>query len=487
MSKFVSNVITLFSATMLGQILGIIASPVLSRLYSPVDFGIAQLFFSIVSLIGIVACLSYQSAINLPRKDTDAANIVVLCLALILVTAVFSAVILIIFSKTIEDGLHAPDLTPFLFLIPFAIIVHSAAFVLGSWLSRRKQFSTNAQANLVSSITGKATSISWGLLSPNPFGLIFGTIINDATIIIVSVKRILGDLSLFKEISYEKMRELAIRYKKFPQFSAISSLTSVASTQSIPFMLAFSFSPMIVGFYAMTYTIINLPLKLMANSLVSVFYQKACEEKNRSGSIVHIVKPVHTRLISIGMFTCLLLMIIGPELFTFVLGAQWATAGLYAQILAPWFFVVFISTPISSIFSVFEKQGASLGFNLALLISRIIIVIIGGFLGDPLICMVLLSVTGVIFWTWMNMYLLRTVGISVQDGVKEILRFLILALIISLPLLIVKLLSLSSLLLFSTAIVVTMVYYLIIVYQDPQLQEGIIHFLNNILPKKNER
>ncbi len=487
MSKFVSNVITLFSATLLGQIIGVVVSPVLSRLYSPADFGISQLFFSIVSMVAIVACLSYQSAINLPKKDEEAANIVVLCLCVILVTASITTVILWIFSGTIENVLHAPGLTPYLYLIPFAIIANSVAFVLGSWLSRRQQFGTNAQANLSSSITGKATSIGFGFLSPSPFGLILGTIINDATIIAVSLRKLLAERTLFREITARKIREMAIRYKKFPQFAAGSALMSMAATQCVPVLLAVSFTPIVVGFYAMTHLVLKLPLKLMANSLTSVFYQKACAEKNRSGSIVYIVKSVHTRLVSIGMFICLILMIIGPELFVFVLGEQWITSGIYAQILAPWIFVVFISTPISSIFSVFEKQGASLGFNILLLISRIIIIMIGGFYGDPILCMVLLSVTGVIFWSWMNMFLLKMAGVPVMDALLEIFRFLILALIVSSPVIMAKLLSFSSLVLFSIAIVVTFVYYSIIVFRDPQLKEGIIHFLNNIMPKMNGR
>ena len=97
MSKFISNVITLGSATVLGQILGVIVTPVLSRLYSPADFGAYQLFISIVTIIAVVSCLSYQIAINLPKKDEDAASIVVLCVIFIIITSILSTVLLYIF------------------------------------------------------------------------------------------------------------------------------------------------------------------------------------------------------------------------------------------------------------------------------------------------------------------------------------------------------------------------------------------------------
>jgi O-antigen/teichoic acid export membrane protein len=484
MSKFISNVMSLFSASLLALILGVILSPVLSRLYSPEDFGIFQLFFSIVSLIAVVACLSYQSAINLPKKDEDAANIVVLCVCLVGITALISTTILFIFSGTVAEMLNSPSLSDYLFMVPVAVIVNCFAYITGYWLSRKKQFGTIATANLVSSITGKTVSIGSGFLSPSPYGLIVGTIINDATIFLIGLRKIIPDLSLFQNVSYEKVRQQAILYKKFPQFSNPAQLASSAASQSLPFLLAFSFSPIVVGYYSMTFLLVQMPSKLVGNALHSVFYQKASEEKHRTGSITHVVKAVHTRLISGGMIFFLILMIIGPELFEFFLGSQWKISGVYVQILSPWIFLVFISVPLGLIFNVLEKQGADLGFNIVLLISRIFAVLIAGFFGDPILCMVLLSISGVFFWGWMNIYLLKLAGVSVLDSLGDILLFLSLGILVSLPLIVVKILSLSLLLTFSIAIVVTIAYYLIVVYQDPQLKEGLVHFITNIMPKK---
>lgn len=189
MSKFIANVIKLFSATLLGQILGIAFSPVLSRLYSPAEFGNFQLFFSIVSIIAIMACFSYQGAINLPEKDDDAAKIVILSFCCICITTVTTSVFFIFFSTEIANFLNAPGLSNLLFLVPLAVVVNCVAYVMGFWLSRRQQFGTIAIANLTSSITGKTTSVVLGFLSATQYGLIFGTIINDFTIVLVLLKK----------------------------------------------------------------------------------------------------------------------------------------------------------------------------------------------------------------------------------------------------------------------------------------------------------
>lgn len=479
MSKFISNVMKLGSATVLGQILGLAVTPVLSRLYSVADFGISSLFFTIVSLLTTVCCLSYHSAINLPKRDEDAANIVVLCFSLIAITAILTTVVFNIFSADIGRILNAPGLSGYLFLLPFAIIVNSVGFVLGCWLSRKQQFGTMAKGNLFSSVTGKATSLGFGITSPSSFGLILGTIINDATIALISLRKTIEDLQLFRKASYQNLKQLAIRYKKFPLYNLPSSLANSGSVQLTPFLIVFFFSPVVVGYYAMAHMVLQLPSRLMGNALASVFYQKACVERNLTGSISHVVKTVHTRLISIGTFTCLILMIIGPELFTFALGDKWLSAGLYAQILAPWFFVVFISSPLMSIFNVMEMQGANFGFNLLLLITRVIVLITAGLYGDPVLALILLSGTGVIFWTWMNMYLLKIAGTSVRDAFKEIIRYLVFGIVVCLPLILAKYFSVPSIILIGIAGVISIIYYTIIILRDAQLREGLMSFLKS--------
>jgi len=483
MSKFISSILKLLTATILGQILGILVMPLLSRLYTPADFGLFQLFISLVALIATISCLSYSSAINLPQKHEDAANIVTLCFFLIIITSIITTIFFVVFSENVDRILNTPGLSYYFLLLPFAIIFNSSAYVLGFWLSRREEFGIMATGNLISSISGKAVSVGSGILSPSPFGLIFGTIINDATIFVVFLRSTIKDFRFFHDVSYEKIKQLAYRYKKFPQYDLIAHLANSATMQCTPFLLVFFFSPIIVGYYAMAHLVINLPVKLVANSFSSVFYQKLCVEKKVTGSVKKIVKSVHTRLISIGMFGCLIVMIIGPELFTFVLGKNWYTAGVYAQILTPYFFVVFISVPLFSILNVMEKQDIFLWFNLLTLCSTIAVLIIGGLSGNPLIVMLLLSCNGIVFWSWVNMTTLKIAGVSRRDAGYEILHYLVLGLLFCLPLIIAKYYSIQYPMIIFIALIVSVIYYLFIVYQDVQLKKGLVNFIGEIRQK----
>jgi len=313
--------------------------------------------------------------------------------------------------------------------------------------------------------------------------LIFGTIANDATIVMVLLRKIIDDFHFFQEVSYERIRHLAHRYKQFPQYQVGADLAGTASVAITPLLLAIFFAPDVIGFYAMALMVIRLPSKLVGSAMYQVFYQKACIEKNRNGSIKKIVETIHTRLISLGAFACVIVMILGPELFTFALGTQWATAGVYAQIIAPWMFFAFILIPLTAIFNVLEKQAANLWFSILILVTRIIVIFVGGFYADPILVMVLLSITGIFFWGWVNMYTLKVAGVSVPNAIQEILRYFFLSLTFCLPLIIAKYYLIPTNLLIGITIVTSILYYAVILYKDTQLKQELI----NILKKYSQK
>ncbi len=477
MSAFFTNVFKLVSGSVIAQIIGILLIPVITRLYSPGAFGIFQLFLSISSILAIFACLSYQLAIMLPKDDDDSANIVVLCVILIAIFSIISGIIFIIFSASIGNLLNAPGLSQYLVFLPLVVFLTALFSVLTYWIARRKQFGLILTAQVANSVSSKTVQIGIGLYFTSSFGLIAGLIVGYIASLIAFFRQIKEDIFLFKAVTWKRIKDLAIRYKRFPIFTSWSTTANTLSTQITPIILVFFFDPTIVGYYALANMVVFLPVGLIGTATSQVFFQKASEEKNRTGSIRNIVREIQQRLVSIGMFPMFILIIIGTDLFSFVLGSQWYAAGEYAGILAPWVLFVFIASPLSTIFSVLERQPVDLTFNLLILISRVVVLVIGGLCGFPIIALILFSATGVIFWGWMNLYLLRVSGIPYRTGLNDYLRFFCLGLVVAIPLLIVKLLAMPAYILFIVAGAVSFGYYAIVILQDPLLKNEILGVL----------
>jgi O-antigen/teichoic acid export membrane protein len=75
--SFARNVLTLMTGTTLAQAIPIAVSPILTRLFSPAEFGVFAVYLAIVSVLAILATGRYELAIMVPKKDRDAAALAV--------------------------------------------------------------------------------------------------------------------------------------------------------------------------------------------------------------------------------------------------------------------------------------------------------------------------------------------------------------------------------------------------------------------------
>lgn len=482
MSRFITNVLKLVSGSVIAQALGILLVPIISRLYSPGDFGVFQVFVAIAGILAVLSCLSYQLAIMLPKEDEDSANIVALCFILVCATSVISGGVFILLSGWVGEVLNTPEISHYRIFLPVIVFLNGLFLVINYWLSRRVRFGALATAQVANSVSGKAVQIGAGIVAASPLGLILGQIAGYGAALLVMFRGIREDLSLFRAVTPGRIKELAKRYKRFPLFTSWSTVANTISTQVAPLMLAAFFSPAVVGFYGMAHMVVNMPMSLIGSATGQVFFQKASDEKNRTGSVKTVVREVHQRLVSIGIFPILVLMIIGGELFALVLGAEWATAGEYARILAPWLLLVFIASPLSTIFSVLERQTVDFAFNLLILFSRVAVLYVGGVYGNPIVTLALFSLTGVVFWGWMNLYILNISGVAYRTALEDLLKFTLVALAAASPLIIVKYLSLPLYLLLITAGIVTCIYYAVVVLRDPILKKEFIGILQEVRP-----
>ena len=68
-NSFVGDVLKLTGGAVFAQALGLLITPILSRLFAPEAFGTAAIFGSLLQVCTVVVCLRYELAIMLPEKD----------------------------------------------------------------------------------------------------------------------------------------------------------------------------------------------------------------------------------------------------------------------------------------------------------------------------------------------------------------------------------------------------------------------------------
>jgi hypothetical protein len=128
--------------------------------------------------------------------------------------------------------------------------------------------------------------------------------------------------------------------------------------------------------------------------------------------------------------------------------------------------------PISALYMIFDKQGVWFTFSMILLISRVVALVIGGTYGGPEFALGLFSFTGILFWLWNNAYLLNLAGINKRESVEVLIKYTTIGVIVSIPLILLKVFSVNFYVIFLAAGIITPIYYGITLHNDPTFKKG---------------
>mgnify|MGYP000047147217 CR=1 FL=1 len=477
-SSFSGNVLKLVSGSVLAQGLGVLAAPIVARLYAPEAFGIASIIISISGILGVVSCLRYELAIMLPEADAEAANLLALCLCFVVATTALSVLVLFFCGKYIAQTINAPEMNKYLWFVPISVFFSGISLALSYWNSRTKHFGRLSIARITTSAATQMSKLGTGVAGYVSAGVLIMSGIAGQVVSTTLLGWLLwkNDGHLFKgDITKKRMIEGFKRHKNFPLFGTWSALLNSASRQLPTLLLAFYFSPEIVGFYALGRNVLSLPMTLVGGAVSQVFFQKASEANRQAGKLPQIVEDVFKRLCSLGLFPVLLLTLIGKDLFVVVFGERWAEAGVYMQILGIWIFFVFISSPISTLFSILEKQRCGLVFNIGLFSSRVLSLCVGGWLGDARFAVILFSSTGTIAYSILAFWLMSCAEIKPIQAIKILCKNTIMAApILSMVAVCIFILDFSPRWVLLVALTGCFPYYILVLKRDRELQKPIM-------------
>ena len=353
-SEFSRNVLTLMTGTTIAQAIPIAISPILTRIYTPEEFGLFALYVAIASILAVIATGRYELAIMLPKKEEDAFQITLLASLITVTISFIILVIMLIFNTQIARLLQNPEIGPWLYLIPLSVLITGLYQSLNYWHNRNKRY-TNIATNRVIQSGGTAISqLGFGLWFQS-IGLIVGQLIGQILALGYFLKTYFKNdrQQTFKEM---KMRALAKRYSQFPKIDVPTAMTNITANQAPNILLATLFSASSAGFYYLTQRVLQAPITLISSSVLDVFKQRASEDYKKHGHCKEIFKKTFWALLLMALPPSLILYFWVEDLFSFVFGEPWREAGVYAQILIPALFLRFIANPLSFMIYIAEKQ-----------------------------------------------------------------------------------------------------------------------------------
>ena len=451
---FVRNVAVLAGGTALGQLLTIAASPVLTRLYDPADFGVLGVYAALLTTITTVASLRYELAIPVSDDEEAAASLLVLCLVAVIGTAALTWLLVQLAEGWLATWPNGPALGRYIWLLPLGVIGAGFYKAATYWAFRRSLFTQVARTRVQQRIGQLIAQVILGIMTKGPLGLIVGQIVGQSG----------GSISLFaiawrleagrlRRVTARSVRAAAVRYIRFPLFSSWAGALNTMSVQIPTIILAASFGAATAGLYTLGYQVLQVPMRFVGEAIGQVFFSSAAKAR-QTGRVAEITLEVFSRLVEIGIPAVLVVATVLPDLFSLAFGQEWRLAGLYSMWLAPWLTLVFIASPLSTLTSVLERQRNELFFQVALVATRLIGLAIGIASDDATIAIALYGFASAACWLWYMFWALRISGNSGWKGVVVMWREAIGAVPYVLPLLVIAHLVDDSLVVLWTAAVI---------------------------------
>lgn len=359
-SSYSKNVLTLMTGNTIAQAIPIAITPILTRLYTPYDFGLLALFMSLIALLGVIANGKFEQAIMLPKKEIESLNLVYLSVLISSFFSLFLLILVLFFKQQIAFILGEPSIENWLFFVPVLVLIIGVFNSLKIYRVRNKNFK-QVSASLVSKSSGLAvTQLVIGIIRSGVFGLILGQIVSYLMGNLFLFKNKANTISIKKTFKKSLIKELARKYQRFPKYTLPGSLLNSLSLNSINFLIVAFFATSILGFYTIARKLLSLPSVIIGESINQVYFQKLSETKNDGGNVLQVFNDYTRRLILISLLIFAVAYFTVEPLFTFILGSDWSIAGQFAKILVPLACIRLVSSTISSTLHVFQKQHYTL-------------------------------------------------------------------------------------------------------------------------------
>jgi O-antigen/teichoic acid export membrane protein len=390
---------TLMGGTLAAQLITVLISPVLSRLYDAHDFGVFGMYIAITNIGLVVGTAKYETAIVGAANDREALLLRRLCLTIGGAWAVLAIGGVLLDSVAGAPVAAAVSLDGLAWLVPPALLLLAIFQVQTYSLIRAERYKPLATMRLARSGVSGAAQLALSALPLAGGGLIVGQLLGQlaAVLGLSSAQRaVAGSAASQEPVRREELLAAAQANSRFPRFDLPQGLLSTFSQQLPVLALTALFDAAAAGLYVMAYRVLVFPVALVGQSTRQVLLQQVGVAVRESKRVLPVLRASMGLLIALGIVPAILLMLFAEDLFAFFLGAAWRQAGTYAAVLTPWLAVVVLKETALGAAPALRMQGSALLFESAGVVLRGAALLAGLAAGEVMHSVIAYSAVGTI-------------------------------------------------------------------------------------------
>lgn len=374
-----------------GQLVTLLLTPIMTRLYEPGAFGVLAAALAVVSIGIAVSSLRYDYAIPVAPSEEDADALLVASVGLVAVVAAMTGVAWAAAAQLLEHVLGQP-VAGLVWLVAGAVFVGGTVQALTMWNIRRRQYGWVAAGRFGQSAGIAAAQVGLGVVGAGTSGLVAGDVIGRCLGSILPLHAVVRALHA---PSARAVLSVLRTHAGLAGTLAAAALLNAAAFNAPFLLLPAGFGAVASGMYFLAYRVLALPAGLVGSAIGQVLLGDAAAARREQADLEALVVPIAAALLAVALPAYTAVAIAGPELFGAVFGAEWRQAGEMARILSPAILLWAVASPLSGLLVVARRERESLAVTAVELLTRLVAIGAGIASGSLLLTVVLVTGSGV--------------------------------------------------------------------------------------------
>lgn len=356
---FAWNVSVMLAGTVAGQAVSLLLSPVLTRLYSPSQFGYLSVYGAVLGIFGTVASLGLDIAIPICIAERDCANLLALNGLALIATTGLVALLAWLVSAHVLSVLWVASLADYRWLLPVGFAWLGGYYIMVAVATRNGAFNDIARTRISQGVSGPLSQILLAFAGFGTPGLVLGFVIGQSSGTLLLLNRlVLRQRAWLRGITWRGILDIAHRYASFPLLACWSRMLDNAGAGTILFVLFTAcYSSKVAGFMFLSERVIARPLLILSTSLLQVFTGEAGRAISHDPVLLrrrfYQLVPLQFALVS-GWI--LIANLIAAWAFPVLFGARWAEAVPYLYALSLSYLMLSVLHPVSMTLQMLEHH-----------------------------------------------------------------------------------------------------------------------------------
>lgn len=352
LNKFIGDSFLMILSSGIAQVILIITTPIITRLYSPTEFGEFTIFSNIAMILIPIINARYDLLIVNTKNDRSA-NI--LSQISFLISLLILLILIPIFA--ISAWLYPNFILDFIFIIIMLFLV-SLTNIFTNYLNKERKYKVLSLINVFRAGSMTLLQIIFGLLALGSLGLIIGFSLSYIAGITLGYKTFKKHFNIVRD--KEETKALFLENKNQLVYSTPSILLNSLSFSVVVFFIGILYTNTEVGIYGMAIRVLGIPVTIISLGLSKIFMQQANDYYIEYGNFRNLLLKFSSILVIVSIILYVPLYLFSEELVNILLGHSWVDAITVIKIVIPLFVIRLIVSTVSLSVIVLQKQQLEL-------------------------------------------------------------------------------------------------------------------------------